>query len=109
MLGAEDRSVDAPGREKKGVGAGAGRQKGNRLYSCLQRACSLLREPGLKYLKKEDGQEGREQVLDMRLAEETFLWYQGALLEEVTFQQIEPLKNEKESDLQEGCRDQARL
>lgn len=33
----------------------------------------------------------------------------GSALEEVTFQQIKPLKNEKESDLQEGCRDQARL
>lgn len=48
-------------------------------------------------------------MLEMRLAEETFLWYQGVLLEEVTFQQVKPLKNEKESDLHEGCRGQARL
>lgn len=76
-----------------------------------QRARLEILKQGSKGLVSngEEGQEGREQVLEMRLAEETFLWYQGVLLEEVTFQQVKPLKNEKESDLQEGCRDQARL
>ena len=98
---------------------GLGREVGRKQTTLLPSAASLQSSQGarLEILKQgskclvstgEEGQEGREQVLEMRLAE-TFLWYQGVLLEEVTFQQVKPLKNEKESDLQEGCRNQARL
>lgn len=102
-------------RRKWGLGREVGRKQTTLLPSASlqssQRARLEILKQGNKCLVSngEEGQEGREQVLEMRLAEETFLWYQGVLLEEVTFQQVKPLKNEKESDLQEGCRDQARL